>query len=647
MTTEIEHTTKSGQPIIFDSNVMLLRDAGGEVVGFVAVNRDITQRKRAEQDLRNALAEMQQRQAEIAALFAGSRAVLEQRTFESAARLVFDACKSSVGAAAGYIGLMTDDGAQNQPVVLDAGDRPCALDPSLPMPIRGLLAQAYRTGQVVYENDFASSEWVQLLPEGHACLDNVLLAPLTIEGKVAGLLGLANKAGGFSEHDAHLAGAFAELAAIALVNSRAVESLEHSEERFRSVVQADNDAIITCDSHAKIVFWNNAAERVFGYSASEINGQPLARILPSHIRQVYEENILHAFAGGKSAMTGQTVESTGLRKDGAEFATEVSLTHWKTQEGLFFTVNVRDISERKRSEEILRRAQTELALGLQERAALEERQRLARELHDSVSQALYGISLGANTALALFEVDRTKVLDALNYVLSLAQTGLMEMRALIFELRPESLEMEGLATALTKQARALAGRHGIEVVLSLCDEPDAPLTVKEALYRIAQEALQNAIKHARSDRLDVRLTCEDGGLSLEVCDNGVGFDPHAVYQGHLGLHSMRERATKVGGTLQYPAHRIAARKSVSISRFQSRKQCDWREMTRKLNSLAQRLASRKHCVRTVPRHRLFNTDGVGLIACPVCVHKCERRVGRYRRVTRGRPAAEKLSSVPR
>ena len=346
-----------------------------------------------------------------------------------------------------------------------------------------------------------------------------------------------------------LTAAFAELAAIALVNSRAVESLEHSEERFRSVVQADNDAIITCDSHAMIVFWNNAAERVFGYSAGEITGQPLACILPSHIRQVYEENILHAFAGGKSAMTGQTVESTGLRKDGAEFATEVSLTNWKTKEGLFFTVNVRDISERKRSEERLRRVQLELALGLQERAALEERQRLARELHDSVSQALYGISLGANTALTLFDIDRAKVLDALNYMLSLAQTGLMEMRALIFELRPESLEMEGLATALTKQARALAGRHGIEVVLSLCDEPDAPLPVKEALYRIAQEALQNAIKHARPDRLDVRLTCEDEGLSLEVCDNGVGFDPHAVYRGHLGLHSIRERATKVGGTL--------------------------------------------------------------------------------------------------
>jgi signal transduction histidine kinase len=217
--------------------------------------------------------------------------------------------------------------------------------------------------------------------------------------------------------------------------------------------------------------------------------------------------------------------------------------------GQRFANIIEDITERKRSEAKLLQAQTELALGLQERAALEERQRLARELHDSVSQAFYGISLGANTALTLFDRDRTKVLDALNYVLSLAHTGLMEMRALIFELRPESLEMEGLVVALTKQSAAIRARHGIEVELHLCDEPDVPLPVKEALYRINQEALQNAIKHARPERLDVRLVCAPDSLTLEVCDNGVGFDPLAGYPGHLGLRSMRERAMKVGGTL--------------------------------------------------------------------------------------------------
>jgi signal transduction histidine kinase len=246
----------------------------------------------------------------------------------------------------------------------------------------------------------------------------------------------------------------------------------------------------------------------------------------------------------------------------------LSLATWTTNDGVFFTSIVRDITERRQSEAELRQAHDELAQRIRERTAMEERQRLARELHDSVSQALYGISLGAHTALTLLESDSTKVLEALNYVLSLAQAGLTEMRALIFELRPESLEVEGLVAALNKQAAALRARHGIEVELGLCDEPDAPLAVKEALYRIAQEALQNAVKHARPNRLDVRLTCLSDGLRLEVCDDGVGFDPTAAYPGHLGLRSMRERATSVGGELEIesrPDHGAQIRVRVPIS----------------------------------------------------------------------------------
>jgi signal transduction histidine kinase len=95
----------------------------------------------------------------------------------------------------------------------------------------------------------------------------------------------------------------------------------------------------------------------------------------------------------------------------------------------------------------------------------------------------------------------------------------------------------------------LRARRGIEIELDLCSEPDVAHAIKEALYRIAQEALQNAAKHARADRLKVRLVPDPAGLKLEVCDNGVGFDPLAGYPGHLGLRSMRERATKMGGTL--------------------------------------------------------------------------------------------------
>ncbi len=186
----------------------------------------------------------------------------------------------------------------------------------------------------------------------------------------------------------------------------------------------------------------------------------------------------------------------------------------------------------------------------QSAAVLEERQRLARELHDSVSQALYGITLGSDAALTMLERDPTRVAGPLEYVRSLAEAGLAEMRALIFELRPESLESEGLVAALEKQAAALQARHEIEVHTALCDEPDGPLWMKEALYRIAQESLHNTVKHARAENVGLLLKQENEGIMLEVRDDGIGFDPSGSFPGHLGLESMRERAERLGGTLE-------------------------------------------------------------------------------------------------
>lgn len=182
-------------------------------------------------------------------------------------------------------------------------------------------------------------------------------------------------------------------------------------------------------------------------------------------------------------------------------------------------------------------------------AALEERQRLARELHDSVSQALYGIALGARTARTQLDRDPAKAAEPLDYVLSLAEAGLAEMRALIFELRPESLESEGLVAALEKQIAATHARYGLQVEARLQEEPDITIEKKEALYRIAQEALHNVVKHANATEASVSLTREDGHLRLLVADNGVGFDLHGDFAGHLGLRSMSERARHLGGDL--------------------------------------------------------------------------------------------------
>ncbi|MBA2276487.1 MAG: PAS domain S-box protein [Chloroflexia bacterium] len=185
----------------------------------------------------------------------------------------------------------------------------------------------------------------------------------------------------------------------------------------------------------------------------------------------------------------------------------------------------------------------------QDKAALEERQRLARELHDSVSQALFGIGLGARTARTLLDQDPTKVAAPLDYVLSLAEAGLAEMRALIFELRPESLAQEGLVAALEKQAASLRARHGIAVDAHFGEEPDAPLPVEEAIYRIAQEAMHNIVKHARATSVELHLRGNSDEITLSVADNGAGFDASGSFPGHLGLRSMRERAERLGGSL--------------------------------------------------------------------------------------------------
>lgn len=183
----------------------------------------------------------------------------------------------------------------------------------------------------------------------------------------------------------------------------------------------------------------------------------------------------------------------------------------------------------------------------QQLAAVEERQKLARELHDSVSQALYGIGLGARTARTLLEREPAKAAEPLDYVLSLADAGLAEMRALIFELRPESLQTEGLVAALGKLVNALGARHQLEVTLEAGDEPNISTEAKESLYRIAQEAMNNIAKHARANHVDVKLINANGQLLLGISDDGVGFDTSAEFPGHLGMHSMRERAEKVGG----------------------------------------------------------------------------------------------------
>jgi len=180
----------------------------------------------------------------------------------------------------------------------------------------------------------------------------------------------------------------------------------------------------------------------------------------------------------------------------------------------------------------------------------EARRHLARELHDSVSQAIYAIVLTTHAAQQRAERDPQRVNEALDTVVELAEAALAEMRALIFELRPEALADVGLVGALDRQLDGLELRHGLETQRDLGTEPDLPFAAKQVLLRVVQEALHNVVKHARASHVDVRVRASDDRLQVRVADDGVGFDAGASFPGHLGHTSMRERLAALGGRVR-------------------------------------------------------------------------------------------------
>jgi Na+/proline symporter/two-component sensor histidine kinase len=190
-------------------------------------------------------------------------------------------------------------------------------------------------------------------------------------------------------------------------------------------------------------------------------------------------------------------------------------------------------------------------------AASEERHRLARELHDSISQALFSMTLHTRAlelAVQREGIDATgPVGQNLAELRNLTQNALTEMRALIFQLRPAALHEEGLTAAVRRYAAAVSAQEGLHVnVDAPADRLPLGERAEEELFRLTQEAVRNTVKHAAAGRVDIRLA-EDrevaGTLVIEIADDGVGFAPDAPYPGHLGLHSMRERAERLGGNL--------------------------------------------------------------------------------------------------
>jgi len=180
---------------------------------------------------------------------------------------------------------------------------------------------------------------------------------------------------------------------------------------------------------------------------------------------------------------------------------------------------------------------------------LAERARIARELHDSVSQTLYAITLGASRAGNLLQQSEgTEVKRIIDDLLQLANAGQSELRALLTDIRSDRLTSGGLTAALENLTADARARNNVDIRLSLADEPEVPAATKEALVMIVREALRNTVRHSAACRVDIVLERDGEHLMLLITDDGRGFDPARPRPGHFGLQSMRERATAVGGT---------------------------------------------------------------------------------------------------
>jgi signal transduction histidine kinase/GAF domain-containing protein/ActR/RegA family two-component response regulator len=206
------------------------------------------------------------RRNELETLYQGARDVLTGSEFETIARRIFAGAQKITGAQSGYVALLSASGAENELLFLESGGLPCTVDPNLPMPIRGLRAEAYASGEVVWENDFSNSRWAEYMPDGHVALRNVLFAPLRIGEQTVGVIGLANKPTDFDENDRNIAAAMGQLAALGLQRWRAEEATRAERDRLQGVMQTVPVAIMIADDRQCIIQTNRAAAQIFGRS---------------------------------------------------------------------------------------------------------------------------------------------------------------------------------------------------------------------------------------------------------------------------------------------------------------------------------------------------------------------------------------------
>ena len=334
----------------------------------------------------------------------------------------------------------------------------------------------------------------------------------------------------------------------------AQRALAAARERVEAVVDSAMDAIITVDERQRVVLFNAAAEQVFRWPRAEALGAPLGTFIPERFRAGHEE-LVRRFgeSGDTTRRMGRARVVAGLRRDGEEFPIEASISRTGEPGERFYTVILRDVTERVRNEEALARSQDEikqLAVALST-AREQEKSRIARELHDELGQSLTALKIDAGW-LRDHAAASPEAQAKLASMQGLLDHTVAAARRISADLRPLMLDDLGLTAAAEWLAHSFTERTGIacELVIGGGDL-DLPDPYATAIFRVLQESLTNVAKHARATQVEVTLEREADEAVLTVSDDGAGFSPGQERRpGSFGLIGLRERAYIVGGKVK-------------------------------------------------------------------------------------------------
>jgi PAS domain S-box-containing protein len=328
--------------------------------------------------------------------------------------------------------------------------------------------------------------------------------------------------------------------------------LASTEARLRGILESAMDAIITVDEGQHIVLFNAAAELVFGCPREQALGAPLASFIPERFRGGHEA---HVRRFGETRTTSRRMGTsrivTGLRRNGEEFPIDASISQVTEGGQHFYTVILRDVTERVRAEEALRASREEIReMALAATSVREqEKSRIARELHDELGQALTALKIDVGYLRQKWPPAEEEIGRKLATMQSVIDSTVAATRRISADLRPLMLDDLGLTAAIEWLVDNFRARSGIDCRLDIgAGDLELQDPYATAVFRVLQESLTNASRHSEAKKVEVSLTRHGDEVLLVVHDDGRGFDAAGPRKaGSFGLLGLRERATLLGG----------------------------------------------------------------------------------------------------